>query len=187
MMTRLLAFFATALILAGCDDPSGSAGEPSLQELAAGTLKKLEVFSAPKALPDVMITVGDAEAPVALKNAIEGPALINLWATWCTPCVKELPSLAQLSQDSGLPIYAVAIERGKAAKLSAFLEKNNASTLKLLRDPDQALPVALEARGVPVTMAVNAQGEFVAYLEGEAEWLEPEAKALAAVLLKPAS
>ncbi|MEO0410945.1 MAG: TlpA disulfide reductase family protein [Pseudomonadota bacterium] len=182
-MTRLLALFTASLMLASCNDPSGSAGGPSLQELATGTLEKLEVFPAPRPLPEVMITAGDEEAPVTLAQAVQGPALVNLWATWCAPCVKELPSLAELSEQTGLPIYAVAIERGKAAKLSAFLEQHNASALTLLRDPDQALPVALEARGVPVTMVVDAQGRFAAYLEGEANWMEVEAVSLAKAVL----
>ncbi|MEM7569454.1 MAG: TlpA disulfide reductase family protein [Pseudomonadota bacterium] len=182
-MTRtVLSCIAACLVLAGCNDPSGSAQQPSLQELATGTLEKLEVYAAPQPLPDVMITVGDEEAPTKLANAVQGPALINLWATWCAPCVKELPSLAALSADTGLPIYAVAIERGKASKLTAFLEKHEAGSLKLLRDPDQALPVALEARGVPITMAVNADGDVIAKLEGEAEWTQAEARQLASLL-----
>ena len=169
-MSRFLIPFLAALCLAACDGPSDSAGEERLQDFATGPLEKLEVFDTPKPLPDLMIRPGTGDDEVPLSEAVPGPALINLWATWCAPCVKELPALARLSEITDLPVYALNIERGRPEKIAAFLEEKAGETLILLRDPMQGLPVALEASGVPITVAVNADGLMVAVLYGEADW-----------------
>lgn len=179
-MTRFFLALCLAAGLINCSGPSDSAGGAGLQDLARGSLKKMEIFSAPKAMPDVMVTLGLEEEPVSLKDVGSGARLINIWATWCAPCVKELPALDRLAADKNsdtFQVIAVSIDRGKAQKLLDFLAKNDVTRLPLVRDPSGNFPQAMGMGVLPVTFALNAKGEVVGQLLGEAEWDSPEAKA----------
>lgn len=179
-MTRYLLLACLMAGLSSCSEPSGSAGSASLQDLARDSLKKMEIFLEPKAMPDLVVTVGLEEKPVKLADVGKGAKLINLWATWCGPCVKELPALDRLAaakNSADFEVVAVSVDRGKAQKLLDFLNKTGVKNLPLVRDPQAALPQAMGLGVLPVTFAVNAKGEIVGQLLGEAEWDSKEAKA----------
>lgn len=109
--------------------------------------------------------------------------LVNIWATWCAPCVKELPSLAKLKAswpNDRLEVIAVAWENGKggtakgdnaAAKtVQAFYQTHAIQGLPVHYEPTGKLLGALKARGLPVTLLINPQGQEVARYLGEADW-----------------
>ena len=103
--------------------------------------------------------------------------LLNLWATWCAPCVAELPALARLKlQVPALTVLAVDIyAKDKPADIDAFLKSHNAAELGTLTDADVTLGRAFGAYGLPVTVLVDPQGHVMARAEGPAEWAAPEA------------
>ncbi|MEM6681976.1 MAG: TlpA disulfide reductase family protein [Pseudomonadota bacterium] len=174
----LLACFAT--LLTSCSAPSDSAGSASLQDLARASLKKMEIFAEPKPLPDVPVTLGTDETPATLTALASGARLINLWATWCAPCVKELPALDRLAaqeNDDGFEIIAISIDRGRTDTIASFLAKNEINNLPLVRDKAAALPQAMGLGVLPVTFVVSGEGKIIGQLLGEADWDSPEAKA----------
>jgi len=102
--------------------------------------------------------------------------LLNLWATWCGPCVRELPALAKLQHDvPTLTILAVSEGRENAAETERFLQAHGAGTLRVWLDPDHAFLAALGAFGLPLSVLIDRNGVEQAKAVGPAEWDDPEA------------
>jgi thiol-disulfide isomerase/thioredoxin len=102
--------------------------------------------------------------------------LLNLWATWCGPCVRELPALARLQQAvPKLSIVAVSEGRENAADTERFLKSHGAGALHVYTDPDHAFLAALGVVGLPLSVLMDNKGMEQAKAEGPAEWDDPEA------------
>lgn len=102
--------------------------------------------------------------------------LLNLWATWCAPCVRELPALAKLQHDvPTLTIVAVSEGRENAADTARFLKSHDAGALRVWLDPDHAFLAALGAFGLPVSVLMDRNGMERAKAVGPAEWDDPDA------------
>ena len=108
--------------------------------------------------------------------------LVNFWATWCAPCLKELPSLDALETALGgadFTVVAVAADPKGPSAAGAFLDKLNIRRLKLYADPTLALTIATGGSAVlPVSILYDAQGREIGRYVGEADWSSEEAKAL---------
>lgn len=132
----------------------------------------------PLAQTDVMTMEGE---PTTLAKALPAgkPAVVNLWATWCAPCVKELPALANLQKLLGddAAVVTLSVDRGGAYAVGAFFAKTGIEGLKTLVDPRAESLQTLQARGLPTTILVDAQGREVARYEGPAEWDSAEVAA----------
>ncbi len=114
--------------------------------------------------------------------------VINFWATWCPPCVAEMPALDRLhralSRD-GLVVLGVSVDEDEAV-LTSFIEKGGL-TLKVLRDPGGAVAQgAYRTTGYPETFVVDAKGVIVETYVGPADWDTPDALDHFRRLLKPA-
>jgi thiol-disulfide isomerase/thioredoxin len=98
--------------------------------------------------------------------------VVNLWATWCGPCVKEMPSLARLAArlPDGFRVIAVSQDKGGAAAAKLFLDRLDVKGLEIYYDPPGRLFRDFGARGMPTTFIVRADGMVIARLEGVAEW-----------------
>ncbi|MCC6919811.1 MAG: TlpA family protein disulfide reductase [Alphaproteobacteria bacterium] len=104
--------------------------------------------------------------------------LLNLWATWCAPCVKELPSLARLQAkrgSDGFTVIALNLDRPGKANVPAFLNENGASGLEPFADPTLKMMRALRVGGLPSTILIGPDGREIARREGEADWDSNEA------------
>jgi thiol-disulfide isomerase/thioredoxin len=101
--------------------------------------------------------------------------LVNLWATWCAPCVREMPSLERLQAKLGnrLAVLAVSEDRGGAKVVDPFIAKLGIKALAIYLDPKSALGEELEIGGLPTTFLVDDQGRILGKLEGAAEWDSP--------------
>jgi thiol-disulfide isomerase/thioredoxin len=111
-------------------------------------------------------------------EAFRGRALVvNFWATWCPPCVAEMPSLdrlhAQVSRD-GIEVLALSSDRGGRAQVEPFYQRTAIRNLGIWLDPRGAAGRALGLRGLPTTLLLDRRGLEVARLEGEAEWDHPQ-------------
>jgi thiol-disulfide isomerase/thioredoxin len=99
--------------------------------------------------------------------------LLNLWASWCAPCVKELPALAKLSQAvpaSRLTVIAVDVGRGGADKARAFLKEHDAGALGTYVDTDLALMRSFGSLDLPLTVLIDPQGREIGRALGAADW-----------------
>jgi thiol-disulfide isomerase/thioredoxin len=108
------------------------------------------------------------------------PVLLNLWATWCAPCVKELPTLDALQAREGerLKVLTVSQDLDGRAKVEAFLAKNKYRTLEAWLDPEMALMSELGVTTLPTTILYDAGGREVWRVAGDKDWAGAEAAAL---------
>ena len=124
------------------------------------------------------ITFTDAEGKPHSPSDFAGKGLvINLWATWCPPCVAEMPALdrlaAALAQEEIL-VLPLSSDRGGTPVVQSFYERVRLQTLRIWLDPRGAAARALGARGLPTTVIVDRRGRETARLEGDAAWDAPE-------------
>ena len=160
-------------------------GHGTLQSLAHGEMAKLQVVqngpSAP-ATPFIdpqgrTVHLADIKAPVVV---------VNLWATWCAPCIKEMPTLARLQAAYPGRIRVVAISMDKdelRERARAFIGEH--PPLAFYQDPKLALPFALTpaVEGFPATIIYGRDGKERARLSGPADWDGPDARAVFDTLL----
>jgi thiol-disulfide isomerase/thioredoxin len=107
--------------------------------------------------------------------------LLNLWATWCAPCRKEMPGLDRLQGELGsdkFQVLAVSADKTGIAGAKAFLDKIKVTKLAVYADPTVRIHSGLKAIGMPATILIDAQGREIGRLVGPAEWDTPEAKSL---------
>jgi thiol-disulfide isomerase/thioredoxin len=116
---------------------------------------------------------------VSLADFRGKPVLVNLWATWCGPCVKEMPTLDALARSGAIRVVAVSQDMGGAAKVTPFFKDHGFSTLKPYLDPKLALGTALGAN-LPTTILYDANGREVWRETGGYDWSGDAAKALIA-------
>jgi thiol-disulfide isomerase/thioredoxin len=102
--------------------------------------------------------------------------VVNLWATWCGPCVREMPSLNRLQAavaDDGIQVVAVSSDREGLIKVAPFLAQHQLDRLPPYLDPKGDFTRSLAGRGLPRTYLINAAGEIAASYIGPAEWDDP--------------
>jgi thiol-disulfide isomerase/thioredoxin len=99
--------------------------------------------------------------------------LINFWATWCSPCTKEMPSLNELQSKfdtKNLRIVTVATGRNNPNKILAFFKKYNLSNLENYRDPKGKLALELGVVGLPFSLIISKEKRNIGQLIGPIEW-----------------
>ena len=140
------------------------------------SLAVLVLEKAPKPAPAV--TFADGKGGRHALDAFKGRYVLpNLWATWCAPCVSELPSLARLQAHApGLRVLAINADSTKV-DAGAFLKSHGAGTLPVYVDSDRMLMRSFVVPGLPTTVLIDPDGKVVARAEGPAEWASPEAVA----------
>ena len=145
---------------------------PILPFLAALSLSA----QADNPLPDIELQTLDGES-MLLSETNGKFRVINFWATWCPPCVKEMPSLAKLDEKlEAIDGDVITINVGEQQnQVEAFilenLEPNNMTML--LDPPGKAFP-AFKLSGLPITVVVSAENQILDYALGEREWDSPE-------------
>lgn len=103
--------------------------------------------------------------------------VLNFWATWCAPCVREMPALDRLQAQSGdaFAVLALSGDRGGAPVVAAFYDKVRIANLANLVDPGRKALRAMSIRGLPTTVLIDARGDEIGRVLGAAEWDAPEA------------
>ena len=114
------------------------------------------------------------------------PIVLNVWATWCAPCIKELPSLYELSKQGDFAVMTVAIDND-AAVVKNFLKQYHLSELATVWDKGGTTIIdAVGLKGVPTTFIINTDQQIVATEQGERNWNHPDMVAKIKQALKAA-
>ena len=177
MRNSLTIAFAISLALSGCEQKAAEAPEQETADAGVPT-KGVDRSHAGAAAPDVSLFNGDDEEAklVDLKGK---PVLVNLWASWCAPCVKELPTLDALSRRAGAPrVIAVSEDVGERGSVEAFLDGHGVKDLEAWRDPKMALSGALGVQVMPTTIYYDASGREIWRYVGDLDWTSAEAEKL---------
>lgn len=139
--------------------------------------------------PMVPAELGFVDAAGAARSlaAYRGQGLVvNFWATWCAPCVREMPSLAALA-DALAPhrvlVLPISADRGGAPVVTKWFQDKGIGNLPVLLDPKGALGRAWGLRGLPTTVLMDREGREVARLEGDVDWTPPEVVAAISALV----
>ncbi len=107
--------------------------------------------------------------------------VLNLWATWCAPCRKEMPSLDRLQSELGgddLEVVALAVDRGDIGKIIGFYEEVGLSHLAIYHDKTAKVGRTVRAPGLPTTLIIDREGHEIGRVLGDAEWDGEEVIAL---------
>jgi thiol-disulfide isomerase/thioredoxin len=99
--------------------------------------------------------------------------LVNLWATWCSPCIKEMPSIERLKaahQNNDFEVVTISEDVKGAPAVAAFVTKNGMDGLSSYLDPENAMSEAFGLNGLPTTLLLGRDGRELGRLEGPAEW-----------------
>ena len=160
--------------------------------VAAGLAWRKPALAAPLALtvlrppkPAPALHWRDAAGARQSLAAYRGQGVVlNLWATWCAPCVAEMPALAHLAarlHGHGVVVLPVSLDQGGARAVRAFFAAHRIVGLPVLLDPDGGAVAALEVQGVPATFVISRTGQIVAWTEGSQDWA---AKGVAARIMR---
>jgi thiol-disulfide isomerase/thioredoxin len=152
-----------------------------LAPLARGEVAAISIAAEPKRLPKLTFTGADGK-PRAVADFQGKTVLLNLWATWCVPCRKEMPALDALQGKLGgdtFEVVAVNIDTRNLDKPKTWLQDVGITRLGYYADPSakvfQDLKAIGKAFGMPTTLLVDAQGCELGALAGPAEWASDDA------------
>jgi thiol-disulfide isomerase/thioredoxin len=160
--------------------------------LAHGEVAALTMATTPLRLPDLAFEDADGK-PRKLSEWRGKTVLVNLWATWCVPCRKEMPALDSLQTKLGggdFEVVAINIDTRDAEKPKNFLKEANLTRLGYFSDQKakvfQDLKNIGKALGMPTSVLVDGQGCEIANLAGPAEWASDDAVKLIKAAMQPA-
>src|SRR5713226_5549308 len=164
-----------------------------LAPLAHGEVAALTMATAPLRLPDLAFQDADGK-PRKLSDWRGKTVLVNLWATWCVPCRKEMPALEGLQTRLGganFEVVAINIDTRDPEKSKNFLREANLTRLDYFSDQKakvfQDLKAIGRALGMPTSVLVDGQGCEIGTIAGPAEWGSDDAIKLIKAVLQPAA
>ena len=177
----LVVFGAAGLLLLstfwdGSSAISGSDNRPNFEGA-------MVPYTPTQALPPAPLTpILDAKGRTLNLSDFAGKiVLLNFWATWCAPCVREMPSLDRLQAEMGSPkfvVLALSIDRGGLKTVMPFFKQLELESLSVFLDPQGKALKPFRVRGMPTSYIIDHRGRIAGELMGPAEWDTDEAKAL---------
>ncbi len=189
ILFRSLFLFAAAALMAGCDaQPPAKGGEapkgwsgPVAERQGTGRLDRSHAGSpAPKILFE-----DPAGEPASIADFRGKPVLLNLWATWCGPCVVEMPSLDALAaREPGVQVLALSQDMNGHQKVDAFFAQREFKKLEPYIDAELSMMSALGISTLPTTILYDANGREVWRMTGMEDWAGARAAALIDEALK---
>ncbi len=175
-----LLFLVAAPMVAGCDRQK--AEEPQAPA-AAESVKGIDRSHKGEAAPAAKFKDPDG-GEFDLTRFQGTPVLVNLWASWCAPCIKELPTLQQLeqaqAQDGKLGVIAVSQDMAPQGSVEAFLAERDLGRFAAYHDADMNLTSALKVQIMPTTILYDSKGREVWRYVGDLDWTGEEAAKLIA-------
>ena len=178
---RLIAILLVALLAAGCDRQKPDA--PQAPAADAQSAKGLDRSHKGEAAPVVKFKNPDG-GDFDLTKFKGGPVLVNLWASWCAPCIKELPTLQELeqshNQDGALGVIAVSQDMAPQGSVEAFLAERDLGRFAAFHDAEMKLTDALKIQIMPTTILYGSDGKEIWRYVGDLDWTGEEARKLLA-------
>ena len=166
---------------------AATADTAMLESLREGDMKKLNFHATPSLVPDTPFQNADGTGNLSLADFRGQFLLVNVWAAWCAPCRKEMPTLAALQSELGgerFQVVTIATGRNSASGIEKFFMSNNITNLPSNRDPKQSLARDMQVLGLPVTVIIDPEGREIARLIGDADWNSKSAKNIISQLMK---
>ncbi len=186
MSSRLIVLLLVGCIATGCDRQKEQA--PQAPAAAADTGKGIDRSHKGEVAPATLFVSPDGER-TSIATFKGQPVLINLWASWCAPCVKELPTLQALETrhagDGHYRVIAISQDNGPQGSVDAFLASKKIGRFAAYHDPDMALSGALGVQILPSTILYDAAGKEVWRYTGDMDWTSVEARKLVAEATNP--
>jgi thiol-disulfide isomerase/thioredoxin len=152
-----------------------------IRPLVTGEIAGVLVAEKQQMLPNLTFQAPDGKM-MTLADMRGRMLLVNLWATWCAPCRKEMPALDKLQAELGgadFEVVTINIDQRNLDRPKTFLAEVGVTRLAYYADPSakvfQQLRAVDRAVGMPTTLLIDANGCELAYLAGPAEWSSPEA------------
>jgi thiol-disulfide isomerase/thioredoxin len=170
-----------ALGLVGCDRQKPE--EPQANEAAGPAMAEKGVDRSQKGKPAPATVFRDPDGgDISLADFKGVPTLVNLWATWCAPCVKELPTLDRLAEshavDGQLGVIAVSQDMAPQGSVTAFLGKLGIRHVGAYHDDSMGLSGALGVQVMPTTILYGSDGREIWRYVGDLDWTSAEAEKL---------
>ena len=173
-------WFVPTLIINNAKTGSGqtsATNSSKFKALATGPMKSFVVHKTRQELKKFTFKNGEGKE-LSVADWKGRVMLMNLWATWCAPCRKEMPHLADLQKQLGsdkFEVVAISVDRKGLEASKAFLLKAGADNLKIYLDRSTEVLGKMHAPGLPATILIDKNGKEIGRLLGPAVWNSPEA------------
>ena len=179
-MSRLSVTLALALMLplAGCDRGASDTaqGTPTEPAVKAKGVASIDRSHAGEPMPDLPLVNPASDAPIDKSEFAGKPVLLNLWATWCAPCVKEMPLLEALAgEERRLKVLTASQDVGAPEKILPYFEKEQFQRIEPWLDKEGTLGFHFGG-GLPVSVLYDAQGKEVWRVAGDLDWADPQVR-----------
>ena len=166
--------------------PAATTAATAGNQLSRGEMQTFVFKKKPEAVPEFRFedASGAARTLADWKGKV---VLLNLWATWCAPCRKEMPALDRVQKDlggDGFEVVALSVDRAGVAASKKFLEETKVDSLKLYVESTSKSIGTLRAAGLPTSILIDREGREVGRLAGPADWDSADAKRLIQSVLK---
>jgi len=184
VLRSLVLYTALALTATAATQATAAARE-DLEVMREGLMRKLIFHETPRE-PSATGFTDRSGGARTLADYRGKYVLLNFWATWCTPCRKEMPSLDRLQAKLGgerFEVVTVATGRNALPAIDRFFRDFEITRLPVLLDASRALAADFGALSLPVTMIIDPQGREIARLIGDAEWDSDSAVAILSALI----
>ena len=155
-MRRALLFLASLFLLAGCyDTPAGTGGSTGGGPgMLAGA--PAQSFALPR-------TDGRTDGLANYRGRV---VLMNLWASWCTPCRQEMPALERFAREEAGKVVVLGVDQGESAGVAAAFARERGVTFPILVDESEQYGSTYAAIGLPTTIVVGRNGTIVRGIDG---------------------
>lgn len=195
MLDKALASLSLALLLSACTTPARPSarapkvpGASDAKQAAMALAAETENDGPPRFVPDLAVTRFPEGTTMVLSEVRGSVVLLDVWATWCAPCVEALPAydaLAKRFAKQGLLVYALSLDEDPR-QVAKFVADTGVKLPILIDDQDQQMSRALKVRGVPTTYLIDRDGTIRAVHGGfDPETLPDLAKQIEQLLAEP--